>query len=155
SIRRREFIAGLGGAAGRPWSAIMQLIRYLMFRYLLLLAAGLPMTFGATARAAEQVDLLLVLASDVSRSVDRPKFLLQRDGYPAAVSNPQVLDAIKSGPNGKIALCFVEWSGLGAQKLVIDWAAIDGAATAQKFGDLVVAAPRFFADWTSISGGID
>src|SRR5262245_22020020 len=87
------------------------------------------------ALAAEPVDLLLVLSSDVSRSVDHPKFLLQREGYAAAVSNTQVLDAIKSGPHGKIALCFVEWSGYGAQKLVIDWAVIDGAGRARKFGD--------------------
>ena len=45
-----------------------------------------------------------MLASDVSRSIDHPKFLLQREGYAAAVANPQVLDAIKSGPHGKIAL---------------------------------------------------
>ena len=118
---------------------------------LLLLAILSPMP----ASAAEAVDLLLVLASDVSRSVDHPKFLLQRDGYAAAVSDPQVIEAIKSGPYGKIALCFVEWSGFGAQRLVIDWVAIDGAGTARKFGDLVVEAPRSFADRTSISGGID
>ena len=135
---------------------MLQLIRHLVLRNLpLSLTASLSIIFGAAAHAAEQVDLLLVLSSDVSRSIDHPKFLLQRDGYAAAVSNPQVLDAIKSGPNGKIALCFVEWSGFGAQRLVIDWAVIDGAATARKFGDLVVEAPRSFADRTSISGGID
>jgi hypothetical protein len=107
------------------------------------------------ALAAEPVDLLLVLASDVSRSIDHQKFLLQRDGYAAAVTNPQVLDAIKSGPIGKIAICFVEWSGFGAQKLVVDWSAIDGAASARKFTDLVVEAPRSFADRTAIGGGID
>src|SRR5881409_1058952 len=105
--------------------------------------------------AAEQVDLLLVLSSDVSRSVDHPKFLLQREGYASAVSNTQVLDAIKSGPNGKIALSFVEWSGYGAQKLVIDWTVIDGAGSARKFGDQLVELPRSFADRTSISGGIE
>jgi Protein of unknown function (DUF1194) len=120
-----------------------------------LLFGTLALISGSAAQAAEPVDLLLVLASDVSRSVDHPKFLLQRDGYAAAVSNPQVIEAIKSGPHGKIALCFVEWSGFGAQKLVIDWVAIDGAATARKFGDGLVEAPRSFADRTSISGGID
>jgi Protein of unknown function (DUF1194) len=107
------------------------------------------------AALAEPVDLLLVLSSDVSRSVDHPKFLLQREGYASAVSNTQVLDAIKSGPHGKIALCFVEWSGFGAQKVVIDWTVIDGAASARKFGDQLVELPRSFADRTSISGGID
>src|SRR5512140_2696801 len=103
--------------------------------------------------AAEHVDLLLVLASDVSRSVDHPKFLLQREGYAAAIADREVMDAVKSGPHQRIALCFVEWSGFGAQKLVIDWSVIDGAAAARKFGDQLLELPRSFADRTSISGG--
>ena len=105
--------------------------------------------------AAEQVDLLLVLSSDVSRSVDHPKFLLQREGYAAAISDPQVMEAIKSGPHQRIAVCFVEWSGFGAQKLVIDWTMIDGPGAARKFGDQLLELPRAFADRTSISGGIE
>jgi Protein of unknown function (DUF1194) len=107
------------------------------------------------ARGAEDVDLLLVLAVDVSRSIDQPKFLLQRDGYAAAVSNRGVLEAIKSGPHQKIALNFVEWSGFGAQKLVIDWTVIDDINSARRFGDQIVEAPRSFADRTAISGGIE
>ena len=107
------------------------------------------------AAAAEPVDLLLVLSSDVSRSIDHPKFLLQREGYTAAVSNPAVLDAIKSGPQGKIALAFVEWSGLGAQKVVIDWMVIDGAEARASSAISLPNLPRSFADRTSISGGID
>ncbi len=105
--------------------------------------------------AAEEVDLLLVLASDVSRSVDHPKFQLQREGYAAAISDPHVMDAIKSGPHQRIAICFVEWSGFGAQKLVIDWTIIDGPGAARKFGDQLLELPRSFADRTSISGGIE
>jgi hypothetical protein len=116
---------------------------------------ALVMVPTAFARAAEPVDLLLVLSSDVSRSVDHPKFLLQREGYAAAISDPQVLDAIKSGPHQRIAICFVEWSGFGAQKLVIDWTMIDGPAPARKFGDQLLELPRSFADRTSISGGIE
>jgi Protein of unknown function (DUF1194) len=107
------------------------------------------------ARADEDVDLLLVLAVDVSRSIDQPKFMLQRDGYAAAVSNRGVLEAIKSGPHQKIALAFVEWSGYGAQKVVIDWTVIDGVNAARRVGDQIVEAPRSFADRTSISGGIE
>jgi hypothetical protein len=110
---------------------------------------------ASLARAAEGVDLLLVLASDVSRSVDHPKYMLQREGYAAAISDPQVLDAIRSGPHGKIALSFVEWSGYGAQKVVIDWTMVDGPGAARKFGDQLLELPRSFADRTSISGGID
>src|ERR1700742_834426 len=76
-------------------------------------------------RAAEKVDLLLVFAADVSRSVDAPKFQLQREGYAAAISNKQVLDAIRSGRNGRIAVMFLEWSGFGNQQVVIDWNVID------------------------------
>jgi Protein of unknown function (DUF1194) len=105
--------------------------------------------------AAEHVDLLLVLSSDVSRSVDHPKFLLQREGYAAAISDPLVMEAIKSGPHQRIAVCFVEWSGFGAQKLVIDWTMIDSPGAARKFGDQLLELPRAFADRTSISGGIE
>jgi hypothetical protein len=127
-----------------------------MMRFLrCLLALALIPAQISWARAEEDVDLLLVLAVDVSRSIDQTKFMLQRDGYAAAVSNLGVLEAIRSGPHQRIALNFVEWSGFGAQKLVIDWAVVDGAGTARRFGDQIVEAPRSFADRTSISGGIE
>jgi hypothetical protein len=107
------------------------------------------------ARAQEQVDLLLVLAADVSRSVDTPKFQLQREGYAAAVSDKRVLEAITAGRHRRIAICFVEWSGVSAQKLVIPWTIVDGADAARKFGDQLLELPRSFAERTSISGGID
>jgi hypothetical protein len=115
----------------------------------------LAFSLACGARAAEPVDLLLVLAADVSRSVDATKFQLQRDGYAAAIANPRVLEAIRSGRNRKIAVAFVEWSGFGNQKVVIDWMAIDGPKAAQEFGTRLLESPRSFADRTSISGGID
>ena len=124
-------------------------------RCLLAVAAITALLFGTAARATEPVDLLLVLASDVSRSVDAPKFQLQRDGYAAAITDPRVLDAISSGRNGRIAVCFVEWSGVGAHKVVIDWTIINDAASARQFSDQLTELPRSFADRTSISGGID
>jgi len=125
-----------------------------IFRYVLALATLLAPPI-AIARAAEQTDLLLVLAMDVSRSMDQAKFLLQRQGYAAAISNPQVLNAIQSGPHQKIALCFIDWSGPFEQKLVIDWTIIDGPAAASRFGDLVADAPRSFYDSTSIGAAIN
>lgn len=106
------------------------------------------------ARAFERVDLLLVLASDVSRSVDHPKFVLQRRGYAAAISEPRVLAAITSGPHQRIAMIFIEWSGWESQKVVIDWMSIGDVASARRFGDQLLEAPRSFADGTSISGGL-
>src|SRR5215472_15049426 len=118
-----------------------------------LLAAALLLS--RLASAAEPVDLLLVFAADVSRSIDQEKFQLQRDGYAAAITNPRVLDAIRSGPHHRIAVCFVEWSGIGAQKLLIDWTVIGDAASAQQFAAQLAEAPRSFADRTSISGAIE
>ena len=124
------------------------------FVRLLVFAASL-LTLATPSRAEEPVDLLLVLASDVSRSVDTRKFQLQREGYAAALSNPKVIDAIRSGPHGRIAICFVEWSGVTSQKLVIDWTIVGDAASARKIGDQLIELPRAFADRTSISAGIE
>src|SRR5262245_19287203 len=123
-------------------------------RLLVLLAALLTIA-APPVRAAEEVDLLLVLASDVSRSVDARKFQLQREGYAAALSNSRVIEAIKSGPHGKIAICFVEWSGATSLKLVIDWTIVGDAAAARKIGDQMIELPRSFADRTSISAGLE
>jgi len=122
---------------------------------LLLILAGVAAVPAAAAAAAEQVDLLLVLAADVSRSVDNAKFQLQREGYAAAISDPRVLDAIRSGRNGRVGLTFVEWSGAGSQRVLIDWTTIGDAETARGFGDRLLEAPRSFADRTSISGAIE
>lgn len=118
-------------------------------------AIALVFALAGAARAAEQVDLLLVLASDVSRSVDTRKFELQRQGYAAALSNPRVVEAIRSGPHGRIAICFVEWSGATSQKLVIDWTIVSDMTSARKIGDQLLELPRSFADRTSIAAGLE
>jgi Protein of unknown function (DUF1194) len=124
-------------------------------RLVLVLLTSFSALAALPARAAEAVDLLLVLAADVSRSVDQQKFLLQRDGYAAAVTDPRVLEAIRSGIRGRIALAFVEWSGIGSQQIVIDWTAVGDAQSAAAFAAKIKSAPRSFTDRTSISGGID
>src|SRR5580700_455707 len=79
---------------------------------------------GIAVARAETVDLLLVLAADVSRSIDDGEFNLQRKGYAAALSDPRVLKAISGGPNRSIALTFIEWSGADEQKTVVDWTVV-------------------------------
>jgi hypothetical protein len=123
------------------------------FRSLLVLLA--ICSVPSVARAAEPVDLLLVFAADVSRSIDQPKFQLQREGYAAAIADKRVLEAITAGRNRRIAVAFVEWSGVSSQKVLIDWTMIDGPDAAKKFGDQLVELPRSFAERTSIAGGID
>jgi hypothetical protein len=107
------------------------------------------------ARAEEPADLLLVLAADISRSVDAKKFKLQREGYAQAITNRKVLAAIQSVPTGRIAVCFVEWSGPYHQAVVVDWSSIGTPAEAQDFADRILAAPRQFMERTAIGSAID
>ena len=93
----------------------------------------------APASAEERVDLLLVLAADISRSVDAAKFKLQREGYAAAITNPKVMAAIQSVETGRIAICFVEWSGSTAQVVAVDWTSI---GTRRKRAALPIACSR-------------
>lgn len=117
---------------------------------------GLVLTFGPlSARAAEPVDMLLVLAADVSRSVTEPKFKLQREGAAAAVTHPDVVRAMTSGPHRRIAICFVEWATAGQHNVVIDWTTIDGEAAARNFGGKLVEMPRSFVGSTGIGSAID
>ena len=104
---------------------------------------------------AQNTDLLLVLAADVSRSIDEGEFELQRKGYAAALSDPRVLAAVRGGTNGAIAVCFVEWSGAGEQLVVADWTVIRDGEDAGGLSAAILSAPRSFIGRTSISGAID
>ncbi|UPG74140.1 DUF1194 domain-containing protein [Roseomonas gilardii subsp. gilardii] len=117
-------------------------------------AAGL-MAHSGLARAAEPVDVALVLAVDVSRSIDEDEARLQREGYRKAVTDPRVVAAIRGGMIGSIALAYVEWAGAEYQRLVIPWTQIASQADADGWADALDRAPRQSLSWTSISGGID
>ena len=116
---------------------------------LVLLAAGAP------ARAADSVDVALVLVADVSRSIDDSEFQLQKQGYAQAFTDPKVLSAITSGLSGRIEVAYVEFAGAGEVRTVIDWTPVHDAASAHGFVDRLTAAPRSFWGRTSISSGID
>ena len=103
----------------------------------------------------EQADLLLVLAADISRSVDERKFRLQREGYAAAIVDPRVVRAMTAGPAGRIALCFMEWASDGEQIVVIDWLTVGNEGDAQAVSRRIREAPRAFLGRTSISAAID
>ena len=128
---------------------IMRVMRTFVVVALMATAGWMPTS------AAERVDLLLVLAADISRSVDEAKFQFQRSGYAAAFSNRRVIEAIRGGPSRRIAVAFVEWSGPLSQKTVIDWTVIGDEEAAYRFSDRIVEAPRAFANSTSISAGIE
>jgi hypothetical protein len=126
-----------------------------MSRWVAIIFAAALTLAQTPARALEPVDLMLVLAADVSRSVDAAKFKLQREGYAAAITNKRVLDAIRSGPHGRIGIAFVEWSGAAAQRVIVDWMIVGDMPSSQDFSAHVIEAQRPFADRTSISAGID
>lgn len=111
----------------------------------LLLVAAFP------ARA-ELVDLELVLAVDVSGSVDEEEANLQRSGYVAALTSERVIRTIKAGRQGRIAVAYVEWGGDHIQRMVVDWSVIDGEASAVDFARRLAEAPLNVEMWTSISG---
>jgi hypothetical protein len=121
-----------------------------------LAAVGLTIAAGCGgARAAEPVDLALVLAVDVSRSIDDHEFDLQRQGYAAALTSPRVLQAVQSGPLGAIAVTFIEWSSDGEQKIVVDWSVLKDGETAGAIAQAIQEAPRSYYSRTSISAAID
>jgi hypothetical protein len=105
--------------------------------------------------AEEQVDLLLVLAADVSRSVDARKFKLQREGYAAALTNPRVVATIQSVASGRIAVCYMEWSGAYSQSVIVDWTVIGNLEQARAVADRILSAPRLYQDRTGIGSAID
>ena len=98
--------------------------------------------------------MLLVLAADVSRSVDDKEFKLQREGFAAASADPRVLNVITSGPTGRIAVAFVEWASELEQRVVVDWFLVAGERDARS-GERILAAPSSYWGRTSISAAIE
>ncbi|MFO1188315.1 MAG: DUF1194 domain-containing protein [Alphaproteobacteria bacterium] len=119
------------------------------------LLAGLAAGYGSGARAGTAVDLALVMAIDVSGSVDETEARLQRQGYVAAFSHPEVIAAIRSGTLGRIAVLYFEWSDYSHQSLVVDWTVIDSDTAARAFSTLLAETPISRGRRTSISGAID
>jgi Protein of unknown function (DUF1194) len=119
-----------------------------------LFMAGLTVLPCVPPAHADAVDLLLVLAVDVSRSIDEGEYELQRKGYAAALTDPRVLQAIRSGEHGGIALCYFEWSGEGFQEVIADWSVIRDADSAAAVAGKLLSAPRSFANRTSIGVAI-
>jgi hypothetical protein len=113
---------------------------------------------GPRGRARAQdgpVDVLLVMAVDVSRSIDEDEARLQREGYRSAVSDPRIVEAIRGGMAGAVGLAYVEWAGAEYQRLVLPWSRIASQADADAWAERLAAAPRASLSWTSVSGGIE
>lgn len=124
----------------------------------LLIAALVGLTPASrSALAAEpfNVDVELVLAADGSGSIDNDELAFQRDGYARAVTSAEVLDAIRSGIHGAIALAYVEWGGPASQHTIVDWTIVRDAASAEAFAEALRSRPRAAVGYNSISAAID
>src|SRR5258708_24632839 len=104
---------------------------------------------------AEPVDLHLVLAVDVSRSIDEAQYQLQRKGYAAALTDARVLQVIRSRENRRIPICYFEWSGESYQQVIVDWTVVGDLETAADVANQLLTAPRPFANRTSPGVAID
>ena len=107
------------------------------------------------ASTADAVDVLLVLAIDASGSLSDERLTMQRLGYARAVEDEAFLAAVRGGPCGRVGLAAVEWSNQDRQDLPVPWSAVEDAATARRFAERLLRAPRPIPGYTSISGAID
>ena len=110
---------------------------------------------GAAMAAPEAVDLELVIATDVSRSISHEEALLQRQGIAEAFRNPAVIRAIRSGFLRKIGVAYIDYSSRAFNRIVIDWTVVDGRESAESFASRLLAAPLTFGRRTSISDAIE
>jgi hypothetical protein len=104
--------------------------------------------------AATDVDVELIIAVDVSYSMDPDEQALQREGYITGLNSPEFLGALRQGIHGRIAVTYFEWAGASDQRVVVPWRVIDSPATAKAFTDAIAAAPYRRAYRTSISGAL-
>jgi hypothetical protein len=124
------------------------------FRLAALLLAWAALS-SAPVRAEVEVDLSLVIAVDVSFSMDPDEQNLQREGFIDAFRSPIVHDAIRRGALGRIAVAYTEWAGASDQRVLLPWTVIEGAEGANAFAEALSRKPTRRASRTSISGAID
>jgi hypothetical protein len=103
---------------------------------------------------ANAVDVQLVLAVDVSYSMDMDELAIQREGYAQAIVSKDFLQALKTGPNGRVAVTYFEWAASTDQKIIIPWRVIDGPESADAVAAEILKTPIRRASRTSISGAI-
>jgi hypothetical protein len=109
----------------------------------------------AAEKDAQNVDVELILAVDVSYSMDMDELAIQREGYAQAIQSKEFLQALKAGPSGRIAVTYFEWAASTDQKIIIPWRLIDGPETADAVAAEILKTPIRRASRTSISGAIN
>lgn len=107
------------------------------------------------AQARTEVDLALVIAVDISYSMDTDEQELQREGFAEAFRSPLVDDAIRHGMLGRIAVTYMEWAGSADQHVIISWTILDNSESLMALADRIASTPLRRAQRTSVSGAID
>jgi hypothetical protein len=108
----------------------------------------------ADEQIVPSVDVELVIAVDVSYSMDLDELAVQREGYAEAIHSKEFLQALRAGPKNKVSVTYFEWSASNDQKIIIPWRVIDGPETADAVANEIVQAPIRRGTRTSISGAI-
>ena len=141
----RDAVPHLGMINVLPPTALIRL--GLLFWALIVVAV-------APVQAQKRVDLELVIAVDISWSMDPEEQRLQRNGYVSALRDPELQRVVTGGPSGSIAITYFEWAGPASQRVVLPWTLIDSAAAANAVADALAALPISRERLTSISGGL-
>ena len=121
----------------------------------LLLALGMSISGAWDAHSETEVDLALVLAVDVSLSMESDEQDLQRQGFVEALRSPEVHQAIHKGMLGRIAVMYVEWAGASHQEVIVPWSVIEQPNDSVRFADRLAQSSINRVGYTSISGAID
>jgi hypothetical protein len=140
----------------RRWFRNLSVVAAVAVAGLALAASAAPTSPKlADARAsAIPVDVELVIAVDISYSMDPDEQALQREGYVLALTSKEFLQALRQGAHGKIAVTYFEWAGQSDQKIVMPWRLIDGPESADAVAAEISRAPYRRASRTSISGAL-
>jgi len=139
-----------------PWLAVIAFPAALGIGAFLTGVVAAPRLTDLQGSAAKtDVDVELILAVDVSYSMDLDELALQREGYVQALTSPEFLNALRQGMHGKVAVTYFEWAGTADQRVVADWHVIDGEASAKAIANAIANAPIRRSYRTSISGALN
>lgn len=140
----------------RRWFRNLSVVAAVAAAGLALAASAAPTSpkLADTRASAIPVDVELVIAVDISYSMDPDEQALQREGYVFALTSKEFLQALRQGAHGKIAVTYFEWAGQSDQKIVMPWRVIDGPESADAVAAEISRAPYRRASRTSISGAL-
>ncbi len=138
----------------RPAVIALLFLAVALFAFTALRLHAAPVPRGGGGQQTTTVDVELVLAVDISYSMDPDELALQREGYVKALTSAEFLNALRQGIHGKVAVTYFEWAGAGEQRVVVPWRVVEGPESAGSVASEIMSAPIRRAARTSISGAL-